>query len=292
MQASIEDILRNPERYVDQVVNIEGVLVLAAFNRASAQFEQVWMAQANNANPLAIQGQPIHGESTLWHGLSRLSPPQRIGNPNYRVKDPARAWVRILAAEKAPVLALITAAVYRGDFTLFVGESGVRLEQALSADAKIVSVSDLQKHPAKYQNELCHVYGTLTLRAAPAAQYLSPGKIPYITNPAAKAPAALAAEWLDDITYPQSDSSPAAAADLKSALYLDPAYNIARRLAAFPGINQALVKPAIVIGNFVTKAREPHFGAMTKLRGVYLQNIRHGDGRKSFESVIKLKNFA
>lgn len=292
MQASIEDILSRPERYVDQVVNIDGVLVLAAFNRASTQFEQVWIAQAKTAQPLAIQGRPIHSESTLWHGLSRLSAPYRRSQQNYRVQDPARAWVRILAAEAAPRLELITAAVHRGDFTLFIGESGVRLEQALSEEANIVSVSEIRRNQAKYLNRLCHVYGTLTLRAAPAAQYLSPGKIPYLTASAAKPPATIPAEWLDDIAYPQSNSAPEAAEELQGALYLDPAYGIARRLASFPGINQTVVKPAIVVGSFVQTAHEAHFGALTRLRSVYLQNIRHRDGRKSFESVIKLKNFA
>ncbi len=292
MQASIEDILGRPERYVDQVVNIDGVLVVAAFNRAATRFEQVWIAQAKSANPLAIQGQPIHSDSTLWHGLSRLSPPHRTGYHNYRIHDPARAWVRITEAEEAPRLEIITAAVYRGDFTLFIGEGGVRLEQALSAKATVLSVSDIRRNRARYLNRLCHVYGTLTLRTAPAAQYLSPGKIPYLTAPAAKPPETIAAEWLDDIAYPQSNSAPEAAEDLQDALYLDPAYGIARRLASFPGINQTVVKPAIVVADVVATAHKSHFGAMTRLRSVYLQNIRHNDGRKSFESVIKLKNFA
>lgn len=292
MQASIEDILGRPERYVDRVVNIDGVLVVAAFNRAATRFEQVWIAEAKTANPLAIQGQTIHSDSTLWHGLSRLSPPRRTGYQNYRVHDPARAWVRIIDAEEAPRLEIITAAVYRGDFTLFIGESGVRLEQALSAKATVVSVSDIRRNQANYLNRLCHVYGTLTLRTAPPAQYLSPGKIPYLTAPAAKPPETIAAEWLDDIAYPQSNSAPEAAEDLQDALYLDSAYGIARRLASFPGINQTVVKPAIVVGSFVETAHESHFGAMTGLHSVYLQNIRQDDGRKSFESVIKLKNFA
>lgn len=292
MQASIKDILGRPERYVDQVVNIDGVLVVAAFNRAATRFEQVWIAEANTSNPLAIQGQSLHSDSTLWHGLSRLSPPHRDGYQNYRVHDPAQAWVRIIDGEEAPQLEIITAAVYRGDYTLFIGESGVRLEQALSAKATVLSVSDIRRNQAEHLNRLCHVYGTLTLRSAPAAQYLSPGKIPYLTARAPKPPKTIPADWLDDIAYPQSNSAPEAEEDLQDALYLDPAYGIARRLASFPGINQTVVKPAIVFGSFVETAHESHFGAMTRLRSVYLQNIRHNDGRKSFESVIKLKNFA
>ena len=292
MQARIKDILGRPERFVNQVVNIDGVLVLAAFNRAANQFEQVWITEANTANPLAIQGQPIHSDSTLWHGLSRLRAPHRTGYQSYRVHDPARAWVRIIEAEAAPRLEIITAAVYRGDFTLFIGESGIRLEQALSAQATLVSVSDIRRNQANYLNRLCHVYGTLTLRTAPAAQYLSPGKIPYLTTPVAKPPETIAAEWLDDIAYPQSNNAPEAEDDLQDGLYLDPAYGIAQRLASFPGINQTVVKPAIVVGNFVETAHKSHFGAMTRLRSVYLQNIRHKDGQKFFESVIKLKNFA
>lgn len=292
MQVSIRDILGRPERYIDQVVNIDGVLVVAAFNRAANQFEQVWITEAKTANPLAIQGQSIHSDSTLWHGLSRLSAPHRRGYQNYRVHDPARAWVKIIDAEGAPRLEIITAAVYRGDFTLFIGESGVRLEQALSVKATVLSVSDIRRNQANYLNRPCHVYGTLTLRAAPAAQYLSPGKIPYLTAPAAKPPETIPAEWFDDISYPQSNSAPEAAEDLQDGLHLDPAYGIARRLASFPGVNQTFVKPAIVVGSFVKTAHKSHFGAMTRLRSVYLQNIRHNDGRKSFESVIKLKNFA
>ena len=292
MQASIEDILRRPERYVDQVVNIDGILLVAAFNRAANQFEQVWIAQANKPDPQAIQGQPMRSDSTLWHGLSRMSAPHRSGYQNYRVHDPVRAWVKVVAAEEAPRLEIITAAVYRENFTLFIGESGVRLEQALSEKATVVSVADTRKDKAKYLNRLCHVYGTVTLRTAPAAQYLSPGKIPYITASAAKPPETIEAEWLEDIAYPQSNSAPEAAEGLQNALYLDPGYSITRRLASFPGINQTVVKPAIVVGTFVETAHESHFGAVTRLRTVYLQNIRLNDGSKSFESVIKLKNFA
>ncbi|MCY4021700.1 MAG: hypothetical protein OXG39_20035 [Chloroflexi bacterium] len=291
MQASIEDILGRPERYVEQVVNIDGILVVAAFNQAANRFEQVWIAQAKTSNPLAIQGQPIQSDSTLWHGLSRLSAPQRRGYQNYRVHDPVRAWVRIIDAEESPRLEIITAAVYRGDFTLFIGESGVRLEQALGAKATVLSVSDIRRNQADYLNRLCHVYGTLTLRTAPAAQYLAPGKIAYLTASAAQPPATVPAEWLDDIAYPQSNSAPEAEEDLRDALHLDPVYGIARRLASFPGINQTVVKPAIVVGSFVETAQDTHFGAMTRLRSVYLQNIRHNHGQKSFESVIKLKNF-
>lgn len=292
MKARIEDILGSPERFVDSVVNIDGILVVAAFNRAATRFEQVWIAEATTSKPLAIQAQAIHSDSTLWHGLSRISAPHRRGYQNYRIHDPTRAWVRILEADEAPRLEIITAAVFRGDYTLFIGEGGVRLEQALSAQASLISVSDIRRNQAKYLNRLCHVYGTLTARAAPASQYLSPGKIPYLTAPAAKPPGTIPADWLDDITYPQSNNDPEAAEDLQDALYLDPAYDIARRLASFPGINQTVVKPAIVVGDFVRTAHEAHFGAMTRLRSVYLQHIRHRDGRKSFESVTKLKNFA
>lgn len=292
MQASIRDILGRPQRYVDRVINIDGVLVVAAFNRAATRFEQVWIAEAKTSNPLAIQGQSIHSDSTLWHGLSRIGAPHRTGYQNHRIHDPARAWVRITQVEGAPRLEIITAAVYRGDYTLFIGESGVRLEQALGATASVVSVPDIRRKQASYLNRQCHVYGTLMLRAAPAAQYLSPGKIPYLTAPAAKPPETIPADWLEDIAYPQSNNAPEAEEDLRDGLYLDPAYGIARQLASFPGINQTVVKPAIVVGDFVTTAHKSHFGALTRLRSVYLQNIRHQEGRKSFESVIKLKNFA
>lgn len=295
MRASIADILRQPEPYLGKVAHIDGVLAVAAFNHAASQFEQVWIAQANTPNPLAIQVDAMHSESMLWHGLSRLSAPDRSGNQNFRVQDPARAWVKVLAGEDAPRLEIITAAVYRGSSTLYIGKSGLRLDQALGGKAAIVSVAELRKNPAAYLNRHCHVYGTLTLRAAPAAQYLSPGKIPYLTSPALQpptCPTAIEAGWLDDIVYPQSNNEPIAAEVLRGAIRLDPAYGIAQSLSAFPGIYQTVVKPAIVEGIFVESAHEGHFGAMKELRSVYLQNICYKDGRKTFESVIKLKRFA
>lgn len=292
MQAKFEDILGHPKRYVDQVVNVEGILLVTTFNRVANQFENVWIVQANKPEPQAIQAQPLRSDSTLWHGLSRISAPHRTGYQNYRIHDPARAWVKVVGAEETPRLEIVTAALYREDFTLFIGESGVRLDQALHEHARVVSVADIRKNKALHLNRLCHVYGTMTLRTAPAAGYLAPGKIPYITDPAAKPPEFFRAEWLDDIAYPQSNSAPEAEEGLQDALHLDPGYGIAGRLAIFPGINQTVVKPAIVVGTFVETAHESHFGALTRLRSVYLQNIRHDDGRKSFESVIKLKNFA
>ena len=252
-----------------------------------------WIAQAKARNPRGIRGLPIHSDSTLWHGLSRLSPRHVPGYQQFRVHDAVRACVRIVKGDDAPKLELLTAAVFRQAFTLFVGEDGIRLEQALGSDATLLSVDAIEADLARHMNRVCQVYGTLTVKTAPPAQYLAPGKIAYITAAGrVKPPTQVDARWLADINYPQSDSRPEADASLANSLHIDPNFRIAQRLRHLPGINQTSVKPAIVAGKLVPSGNPRHFAGMTDIRSVYVQNIRHDDdGEKAFESVLKLKNF-
>ena len=302
MQASIADILESPAQFADKIVYIDGVLLVTAFDRASSRFEQVWLAQAARDRRLGLRGLPIRSDSTLWHGLSRLSPRHEPGYPGYRVHDAARACVQVSAdagSERAPRISLLTAAVFRSDFTLYVGESGVRLEQALPRKAAVSAVADIRRARHRYLRRECLVYGTLVIHATPAAQVLLPGKIPIF---AAGQPirAALTrshdpedeAHWLEDIAYPQSDSRRSPLEAARDAIQIDPYYPIARRLAAFPGVNQTIVRPAIIQGTLVASGSDDHFAALTALRNLYLQNIRFDGDSKSFESVVKLKGFA
>ena len=292
-QKRIKDILARPDAYIGEIVNIDGILLVGAFSRSQRSFRQVWIAEARAKNPRGIRGMPIHSDSTLWHGLSRLSARHVPGYQQFRVHDAVRACVRIIRGDDAPRLELLTAAVFRQAFTLFVGEDGIRLEQAARSDGKLLSVDAIESELARHLNRVCQVYGTLTVKTAPAAQYLAPGKMAYITaGGRAKPPAQVEAGWLTDIAYPQSDSRPEAEASLANSLHIDPNYRIGTRLRLMPGINQTSVKPAIVVGKLVSSGNARHFAGMTDIRSVYLQNLRHDDGGKSFESVLKLKNFA
>ena len=181
MEATIAEILDNHSAFDDQVVNVDGVLLVAAFNRARSQFDQVWLVQANTPTPRGLQSPPISTESVLWYGLSRLSARHVPGYQSCRIHDAARAMVRVRAAESdaaPPTIEILTAAVYQQKFTLFVGEKGVRLEQALPGDVTVYSVMDIKARKSRYfKRERC-VYGTLVLRGSPTAQYLLPGPHP------------------------------------------------------------------------------------------------------------------
>ena len=99
MQKSIADILGNPDGYADQIVNTDGILLVAEYDRGNeTSFEHVWLLKQGSSRNHAIRAQPIRSDSTLWHGLSRLNPRHLPGHPAYRVHDAVRACVRVLGA--------------------------------------------------------------------------------------------------------------------------------------------------------------------------------------------------
>ena len=300
MQASIADILENRERYTGQVVNVDGILLITDYSRASAHFEQVWLVKKHRPRDRAIRARPIRSNSTLWHGLSRLNPRHMAGYQTYRVHDAVRACVRVLrpsarASESAPAIDILTAAIYRDQFTLYVGDQGVRLDQALPAGAMIIAVPDIQANIARYLGRRCLVYGTLVVRSSPAAQFLLPGRIPYAqdfrSSLARSSDDVINDEWLADIEYPQSDSEPPDFDALPESIHIDQDYAIQQQLSALPGINQTIVKPAIVAGRLGARDHDEHFATLSEIEDVYLQNVCFGAPGKSLESVIKLKNF-
>lgn len=303
MKATIAQILDNPGRYDDQVINVDGVLVVAAFDRARAQFDEVWLVEANTPSPRGLQSHPISVGSDMWCGLSRLTARHVPGYQGRRVHDAVRAMARVHAAEDnqaPPTIDILTAAVYRQAFTLFVGAKGVRMEQTLPDDASVHGVSEIKAQRSRHVRRERFVYGTLVLGGSPAAQYLLPGRIPWPSATGARARRALArsideestaADWLADIAYLQSDSSSETLETLRDSILIDPHYSVARQLEAFPGINQALVRPAVIVGRLVEMDTNRHFAAMTAISQVYLQNVRFDGDVKSFESVIKLKQF-
>ena len=299
MQANIADILEHRERYTGQVVNIDGILLITDYDRASAHFEQVWLVKKHRPRDSAIRAQPIRSDSTLWHGLSRLDPRHMAGYQTYRVHDAVRACVRVLdppTSESQPAIDILTAAIYRNQFTLYVGEKGVRLDQALPAGAMISAVPDVQAKIARFLGRRCFVYGTLVVRSAPAAQFLLPGRIPYArdfrSSLARSSRHEINSDWLADIEYPQSDSEPPDTDSLPESIHIDQDYAIKEQLSVLPGINQTIVKPAIVVGRLGARDHEEHFATLSDIEDVYLQNVCFGEPGKSLESVIKLKNFA
>ncbi len=297
MQASIPEILENPEGYADQIVNIDGILLITDYDRGSSEFQQVWLVKQGSPQNRAIRCQPIHSDSMLWHGLSRLNPRHLPGYQSYRVHDAVRVCARVLSsAEQAadPVIEVLTAAVYRQEFTLYVGSQGVRLDQALPAGAPIRSLADIRGNIARHLGRRCHVYGTLVIRSAPPAQFLLPGKIPYSREFRIGANQQLSAEvttaWLADIEYPQSESEPIESDQLPESIHIDQEYLIKEQLSVLPGINQTIVKPAIVAGTLGAREHEEHFASLTDIENVYVQNICYSKAGKTLESVIKLKN--
>lgn len=298
MQASIADILGRRGRFAGRVVNIDGILLITDYDRASAQFEQVWLVKKQSPRDGAIRARPIRSDSTLWHGLSRLNPRHMAGFQTYRVHDAVRACVRVLdppRRESDPAIDILTAAIYRRQFTLYVGENGVRLDQALPAGVSIAAVPDVQARIARYLGRRCFVYGTLVIRSSPAAQFLLPGRIPYSRDFRGSLERSSDDEindnWLADIEYPQSDSEPPDYDALPESIHIDQDYAIKEQLSLLPGINQTIVKPAIVAGRLGARDHDEHFATLSEIEDVYLQNVCFGEPGKSLESVIKLKNF-
>ena len=298
MQASIADILNKRGRFAGQVVNIDGILLITDYDRESARFEQVWLVKKPSPRDSAIRARPIRSDSTLWHGLSRLNPRHMAGFLTYRVHDAVRACVRVLdppRSESDPAIDILTAAIYRKEFTLYVGEKGVRLDQALPTGTSIAAVPDIQANIARYLGRRCFVYGTLVVRSAPAAQFLLPGRIPYTRDFRSSLERSSDDEvndvWLADIEYPQSDSEPPDLDALPESIHIDQDYAIKEQLSVLPGINQTIVKPAIVVGKLGARDHDEHFATLSEIEDVYLQNVCFGEPGKSLESVIKLKNF-
>ena len=298
MHASIADILENKQDYAGRNVNLDGILFVAEYNRTSAQFEEVWLVKKQLPHDRAIRASPISSDSTLWHGLSRLNPRLLPGYHSFRIHDAVRACVRVLEAsdgEAVPLVEVLTAAVYRHEFTLYIGEKGVRLDQALPARTLIATLPDVQSNIARYLGRRCHIYGTLVVRSAPPAQYLLPGRIPYSGEfhrlLERVSEAEIDGDWLADIEYPQSDSAEPPPDALPESIHIDLDYAIKEQLSVLPGINQTIVKPAIVAGALGARDHEEHFATLSDIEHVYLQNICYAETGKSLESVIKLKNF-
>lgn len=298
MQASIADILDKRGRFAGQVVNIDGILLITDYDRESARFEQVWLVKKPSPRDSAIRARPIRSDSTLWHGLSRLNPRHMAGFLTYRVHDAVRACVRVLdppRSESDPAIDILTAAIYRREFTLYVGEKGVRLDQALPTGTSIAAVPDIQANIARFLGRRCFVYGTLVVRTSPAAQFLLPGRIPYTRDFRSSLERSsddeVNDEWLADIEYPQSDSEPPDFDALPESIHIDQDYAIKEQLSVLPGINQTIVKPAIVVGRLGARDHDEHFATLSDIEDVYLQNVCFGEPGKSLESVIKLKNF-
>lgn len=295
MQATIADILHDAGAFANQLVNVDGILLITGYDRGASEFREVWLVQQDAGQNHALHAQPISSASTLWHGLSRLNPRHLPGYQSYRIHDAARARVRVDLIDGSPRIDILTAAIYRREFTLYVGVDGVRLDQCLPAGTEISALPAIQANIARYLGRHLHVYGTLAIRSAPATQYLLPGKITF-NRDAPRQPAQFTEgvpedDWLEDIEYPQSDSQAPPADALPESIYIDPAYALERQLAHLPGITQTVVKPAIVAGRLGARDHELHFATLTEIEQVYLQNLTYGRSGKRLESVLKLKNF-
>ena len=294
MQASITEIFEHPDSYVGRIVNVDGILLITDYDRSVSRFQQVWLVKQDEPVNRALRVQPIHSDSTLWHGLSRLNPRHLPGFQTYRVHDAVRACLRVLRRPDAsyePIVELLTAAVYRKAFTLYVGEGGVRLDQALPARTPIRALPEIRANVARFLGRRCHVYGTLVIRSAPPTQFLLPGNIPYSVDFRSTVDrlgsGQIEAGWLADIEYPQSELAPPEFDRLPESIHIDPEYAIRDQLEVLPGINQTIVKPAIVAGLLSARDHDEHFATQTEIENVYLQNICYSEQGKSLESVIK-----
>lgn len=291
MQATIADILQDADSFADRIVNVDGILLITGYERGASEFREVWLVQQDDGQNHALPAQPISSASPLWHGLSRLNPRHLPGYQSYRIHDAARARVRVDLRGGSLRINILTAAIYRQAFTLYVGADGVRLDQCLPMRTEISALPAIQADIARYLGRHLHVYGTLVIRSAPAAQYLLPGKIPFGKDALRHFSQLTADDWLEDIEYPQSDSGAPPADALPDSIYIDPAYALEEQLAHLPGITQTVVKPAIVAGRLGARDHELHFATLSEIEQVYLQNLTFGRGGKRLESVLKLKNF-
>ncbi|MXX52226.1 MAG: hypothetical protein F4Y70_07620 [Chloroflexi bacterium] len=293
MRATIADILYDAGAFADRIVTVDGILLITGFDRDASEFREVWLAQQDDQEKLALPAQPISSESTLWSGLSRLNPRHLPGNRGYRIHDAARARVRVEIIAGSPRINILSAAIYRQDFTLYVGVEGLWLDQCLPADAEITALPAIQANIARYLGRQLYVYGTLVIRSLPATQYLLPGKTPFAEI--ALRPLTVDApveDWLADIEYPQSDSQAPAEDVLPESIYIDPAYALQEQLARLPGITQTVVKPTIVAGSLAPRDHQLHFATLSEIKQVYLQNLTYRGDDKVLESVLRLKNFA
>ncbi len=294
MQATIADILADAGAFANQIVNIDGILLITGYDRGASEFREVWLVQQDEQQNHALRAQPISSASTLWHGLSRLNPRHLPGYQSYRIHDAARARVRVDIINGSPRIDILTAAIYRQAFTLYVGRDGVRLHQCLPADTEICALPAIHANIARYLGRHLHVYGTLVIRSAPPSQYLLPGKIPFAKDALRQSEQlpeiAPEAAWLEDIEYPQSDSQAPPADALPESIYIDGAYALEQPLAQLPGITQTVVKPAIVAGVLGARDHELHFATLSNIDLVYLQNLTYKRNGKTLESVLKLKN--
>jgi len=290
MLAKIADIRAGQAALAGQVLSIDGVLLIADYDRERGHFKQVWLLQAAAQGKSALRLAAISSYSRLWHGLSRLDARHVPGYPSSRVHDAVRACIRVLPTGAAAAQAeLLTAAVYRREFTLYVGEGGVSLSQALPSDASISTLRGLRAQLAQHVGKRRHVCGTLVLRSAPPAQYLRTGNLPPSGAPRRQD---IPADWLADIEYPQSDSSSPDGTGAGESLLIEHTADIKARLERLPGINQTVVKPAVVVGTVAGQEVPAHFATLTDIERVYLQNVGFGAEGKTLESVLKLKDFA
>ena len=294
MQATIADIMDDPEAYADSVVNVDGILLITGYERSLGEFGEVWLLQQDAPRSQALRAQPISSASTLWHGLSRLNPRHLPGYQSYRVHDVARVRLRARRQRAAPQVEILSAAIYRQEFTLYVGVDGVRLDQCLPDGAGIRALADIRANIGRHLGRRWHVYGTLVIRSSPPAQFLLPGRMPYAEDSQSLAEQLAAGDdavnWLDDIEYPQSDSQAPPVDALPKSIHIDQGYRLREQLAALPGITQTVVKPAIVTGTLGARDHDLHFATLTDIEQVYLQNITYAPGGKALESVLKLKN--
>ena len=292
MRVNIGDIIDNADAYTGKVVSMDGILLMTGFERGAGEFQEVWVAQRDSPQQRALRAQPVSSASMLWHGLSRLNPRHLPGYPTYRVHDVARIRAQVAAGGDYPAIEILSAAIYRRDFTLYVGVDGARLDQCLPAEADIRALPDIRANIARHLGRRWHVYGTLVIRSAPSAQFLLPGHLPLADQDLNAQLSAddLPSDWLDDIEYPQSDSQPKALDALPESIHIDQAYDLRERLAELPGITQTVVKPAIALGALGARDHELHFATLTDLEQVWLQNITYAPEGKRLESVLKLKN--
>ncbi len=295
MQATIADILDDAGAFTDQTINIDGILLITGYDRGAAEFRDVWLVQQAERQKYALQAQAISSVSTLWHGLSRLNPRHLPGYQSYRIHDAARARVRVAQIDGSPRIDILSAAIYRQAFTLYVGMDGVRLDQCLPSSTEISALPAIQANIGRYLGRQLHVYGTLVIRSAPPTQYLLPGKLPFAEGSSHLSEqltdSAPADDWLADIEYPQGSSQAPDDDALPESLYIDPAYALEKQLAHLPGITQTVVKPAIVAATLGARDHQLHFATLTEVEEVYLQNLTYRRKGKILESVLKLKNF-
>ena len=300
MQASIADILDHPDSFADQIVNVDGILLITNYDRSVSRFQQVWLVKQDEPENRAIRAEAIQQRLHLVaRAIALESRDTSPGFQTYRVHDAVRACVRVLPRplsasrtrrrdlDRRRLSQGVHALCWRERRSLGSGNARTHNDPRPARDSSLYRA--FSRPPLPYLRHAGHpLIAAGSISCCPA---ISPYAADFRRTVERLGSGDIEVEWLADIEYPQSESEPIEFDRLPETIRIDPEYAIRDQLSVLPGITQTIVKPAIVVGALAARDHDEHFATLTEIENVYLQNICYTDEGKVLESVIKLKNF-